>query len=359
MRALRADESNRHRRLATATLIGYIPPAESKPPMRFFKKRPPRMFIPAKQSVGGPATFLRNLTTYLDAAGYPYASQYRRGDSIFFPIRHKTAVLDKVKKHGGQVVQRLDGVYGDDEPARRDRLARVYHDYADWVVYQSAWCKRVCDYQMGVRDSAQYRIIPNGVDGEVFYPGDNEYTGNQPVEFVVSGRFKRTDMLDIALAALDELQDKGIDLRLHIIAQYEHQTAPAYTGKSYAVVHGAQDMRGVAKLLRQSHIYIFSDANPPCPNAVLEAAASGLPVVSFDSGSLAELLPFGTPLLATASGGLIKPNENFHADALAEKLLLAVTNYPQFRATALAHANDFPFTVCGDAYREVFDLATG
>jgi len=325
--------------------------------MRLFQKRLPCVFIPAKQTVGGPATFLRNLLTYLDAVDYPYSKTYRRGDSIFFPIRHKTTVLDKVKKHGGQIIQRLDGVYGDDQPARRDRLARVYHDYADWVIYQTDWCKRVCEYQLGVRDSTQARIIPNGVDGDVFYPGDNDYTGEQPVEFVVTGRFKRVEMLNITLAALDELQRGGVDFRLHIVAQYQHQTAPEYAGKSYAVVHGAQSMHGVAELLRRGHIYIFTDANPPCPNAVLEAAASGLPVVGFDSGSLAEMLPFGAPLLATVGGGLIKRFDDFRAGALAEKLLLAVQNYRQFRAAALAHAGDFPFTACGDAYREVFDLA--
>jgi len=323
-----------------------------------FAKRPPQLFIPARQTVGGPATFLHNLKTYLDAAEYPYTAKYRRGDSIFFPIRHRTKVLDRVKKHGGKVIQRLDGAYGDDQPVRRDRLANVYHHYADWVIYQSQWCKRVCDERMGERRSPQYRIIPNGVNGDVFYPGGKSRAGGEAVEFVVSGRFKDTRMLSLALTALDRLQGRGIRLRLHVIAQYAHKTAPEYAGRTYAVVHGSQDLRGVAELLRKSHIYIFSDANPPCPNAVLEAAASGLPVVGFDSGSLAELLPFGAPLLAPVSGGLIKRFDDFHADALFDKLLLAVENYPQFRATALAHANDYPFTACGDAYREVFDLAT-
>ena len=127
--------------------------------------------------------------------------------------------------------------------------------------------------------------------------------------------------------------------------------------KECVVAHPPQDMQGVARLLRQAHIYIFSDGNPPCPNAVLEAVASGLPVVAFDSGSMAELLPFGTELLAPVSGDLIQRNSDFSADALAEKILLAVENYSQFRATALAHANDYPFTACGDAYREVFSLA--
>ena len=321
-------------------------------------QRNPLLFIPAKQTIGGPATFLRNMKTYLDAEKYPYTTKYKRGDSIFFPIRHDIKTLDKVKKHGGQIIQRLDGAYGDDEPMRRDRLANVYHNYADWVIYQSDWCKRVCDEQMGTRQSPQYRIIPNGVDGALFYPGDKTYSGDEPVEFVMSGRFKSTEMLNLALLALDKWSNGVLNFRLHVIDQYEHKTAPNYARKDYAVMHGSQDMQGVAKLLRQAHVYIFSDGNPPCPNAVLEAAASGLPVVGFDSGSMAELLPFGTQLLAPVSGDLIQQKKDFHADALAEKILLAVENYPQFRATALAHANDYPFTACGDAYREVFSLAT-
>ncbi len=42
-----------------------------------FTKRPSQLFIPAKQTTGGPATFLRNLKTYLDAVEYPYATKYK------------------------------------------------------------------------------------------------------------------------------------------------------------------------------------------------------------------------------------------------------------------------------------------
>ena len=195
---------------AKATTHIFIPAITSSILRIPSRKRPPLLFIPARQTVGGPATFLRNLKTYLDESGYPYATKYKRGDSIFFPIRHKTRVLDKVKKHGGKIIQRLDGAYGADEPMRRDRLANVYHNYADWVIYQTEWCKRVCDYQMGERQSPQYRIIPNGVNGDIFYPDDKTYSGNEPVEFVMSGRFKNTEMLDLALLALDKLSNQAL-----------------------------------------------------------------------------------------------------------------------------------------------------
>ena len=324
-------------------------------------KRNAQIFIPAKQKSGGPGTFLRNLKSYLDAVNYPYTPKYKRGDSIFFPIRCDLKTLNKVKKHGGQVVQRLDGVYldnyHDNYKMRNQRIAHIYHDYADWVVFQSNWCRRECEFMLGERQSPQHRTIYNGVNNHIFYPSQNTFTGNEPVDFVTSGRFKgaHLEMLNLLLAALDLLQNK-IEFRLHVIDQMQHTDLPYYASKKYVVTHTAQSMQGVAELLRKGHIYLSSIANPPCPNAVLEAVASGLPVVCFDSGSMAELLPFGTELLAPVSADLVQQKGDFHAEALAEKILLAVENYPRFRANAMAHANDYPFGACGEAYQDIFNL---
>lgn len=324
-----------------------------------FSGRTPRMFIPSHKKNGGPATFMRNMKTYLDAVGYPYTEKYKRGDHIFFMVRYDIKTLDKVKKHGGRIVQRLDGVYVPDGSVsdyemRNRRVAHVYHNYADQVVFQSDWCKRLCDAMIGERQSSEYRIIHNGVNADIFHPGDKSFSGNEPVDFVASGRFKNTRMLNLMLEALDLLQDK-MDFRLHLIDQFPHKNVPQYAGKTYVVTHGPQTMQGVADLLRQCHVYLFSAGNPACPNAVLEAVASGLPVVGFNSGSMAELLPFGTELLAPAGADLIQRQRDFRAEELANKILLAVEKYAQFRATAKAHANDYPFTLCGAAYQEFFE----
>ncbi|WP_424947988.1 glycosyltransferase [Candidatus Spongiihabitans sp.] len=114
-------------------------------------------------------------------------------------------------------------------------------------------------------------------------------------------------------------------------------------------------MRQIAALLRRCHVFLFSQVNPPCPNAVLEAVATGLPVVSFDSGSAAELLPFSTELLApVASDNVFQQLADLRAEVLADKITLAVENLPRFQSVAREHANDYAFARCGYAYREVF-----
>ncbi len=108
-------------------------------------------------------------------------------------------------------------------------------------------------------------------------------------------------------------------------------------------------------MLRRCHIFLFSQVNPPCPNALLEAVASGLPVVGFDSGAASELLPFSTELLAPVeSNRVIQQPDALRSEVLADKITLAVENLPRFQAVAREHAGDYAFARCGDAYRDVF-----
>jgi glycosyltransferase involved in cell wall biosynthesis len=82
-------------------------------------------------------------------------------------------------------------------------------------------------------------------------------------------------------------------------------------------------------LMRSSHLLFSAEINPPCPNSVIEALACGLPVVGFDTGSLAELVqgnagrlaPYGSdqwklqppdiPALAEAATEVLQDQDHF------------------------------------------------
>ncbi len=297
---------------------------------------------------------MRNLQFYLDEVRHPYRSFYLWGDSIFFPIHFNPTKVRRMKKRGGKVIQRLDGCHlhpdGSEDIERNKRLSENYRHLADFIIFQSEYSKRLCAEILGCA-SVPSEIIHNGVHPHIFHPTEQPLAASEPIEFVTTGRFRSSVMLQPILTALDSLQNR-FDFRLHICGPIESTPPPA---RPYLVLHGVQDIRQIATLLRRCHVFLFSQVNPPCSNSLLEGVASGLPLISFDSGSASELLPFSTELLVPVTAdGVIHQAADLHADALAEKITLAVENLPRLQVIARQHASDYPFSRCGDAYRDVF-----
>jgi glycosyltransferase involved in cell wall biosynthesis len=58
----------------------------------------------------------------------------------------------------------------------------------------------------------------------------------------------------------------------------------------------------IPSLDRSAHLLYSADINPACPNSVIEALACGLPVVSFATGSLRELVEAGAGAVVPYGG---------------------------------------------------------
>lgn len=337
----------------------------------FFQKKK-SLFIPFGEmstSVGGPNTFMLNLKKYLDSNQFPYMSNYVEGSSIFFPIAYDLKTLDIIKKKGGKIIQRLDGIYYPSKhgPQYEDlnrQIKDIYQNYADYIVFQSEYSRQQCFEMFGEISKARYDIIINGVDEAVFYPSPNKVPVNQVFRFITTGNFRNKDMLEPVIQALEILnltshKEQPIDLQvaieLQVVGPITNPTLLPLLDRSFVKFVGQKSLLETADLLRSADAFIYSHLNPPCPNSVLEAIATGLPVVGYDSGSMKELLYFSKELLADVSSDTFQSYSDFSVQKLLSCVNLLILNHSKYRSLALSHCLNYNFKNCGDKYVTVFN----
>jgi len=319
------------------------------------------IFIPFgsyENTTGGPSTFMYNLNNYLDKENIRYHTKYKKGDSIFFPITYSYDVLKEVKKNGGKIIQRLDGIYypskhGDKHIELNSDIKEIYLKYADHIVFQSEYSRKQCFEMLGIKEQQNYSIIINGVNKEIFIP-DNNRTMSGIIELVTTGNFRNIDMIEPVVLALDTLAGK-FDFHLNVIGPVVNESLKSLLKRDYVVMRGLKTIYEIAEVLPKMDIFIYSHLNPPCPNSVIEAISCGLPVVGFDSGAMSELCWFSKDILAYVSDDIFQKYEDFNPEALAEKIELCIDNYGYYRKLALDHSHLYSFEECGKKYVEVFE----
>lgn len=325
------------------------------------KKNP--IFIPFGRftKIGGPGTFMKNFKTFLDGKSFSYLDTPEKARVIFFPVKYDLAVLKSIKRNKGKVIQRLDGIY---YPAKhQDRyldlnkaIREIYLNYADFVIFQSHYSKKQCFAMFGKIKPEQYKVIVNGVDQKIFYP-NKAAMGNpkEPWRLITTGNFRNIDMLEPVIKALDQLREKmKLKFTLTVIGPIRNEALNRLLLRPYIYHINTASLNQIAERLRNSHLFIYSHLNPPCPNSVLEAIASGLPVVGFKSGAMKELLFFAEDLLADVSPELFQRYESFDPQKLLAKIILALNDYQKYRQISLAHSHLYSFEECGKKYLKVF-----
>jgi glycosyltransferase involved in cell wall biosynthesis len=207
---------------------------------------------------------------------------------------------------------------------------------------------------LGEKPESEYTIIYNGVDKEIFYPAyENGFNKPEKIKFITTGHFRNPDMLIPIVKALDIIK-KQFEFTLTIIGPITNPDLNSFLNRDYIYYIGEKSLDDVAKLLRESHIYLFSSLNPPCPNSVIEAISSALPVVGFDDGAMKEILWFSKELLAFTGDEIFKKPEYLDPRSFSEKILYCVENYFYFRQKAFENSKLYSIEECVSSYIKVF-----
>ncbi len=313
--------------------------------------------LPKLKGPGGPSSFRAKLISGLAELGISAHHDPRKpGTQAILVIgsTHHLGDLFYAKRHHIRIVQRLDGMNwlhkrrntGWQHFLRSERmnlqLSFIRRWLADEIVYQSNFTRDWWNTVYGSLRKPSY-VIYNGVDTDIFSPKGK---GNPPTDFirllVVEGSFKGGHERDLfnAVEAANRLSarlDRKVELLVAGNAPQEMRSQVVCSHKATVRWMGLVPHKDIPELDRSAHLLFPAEINAACPNSVVEALASGLPVVSYATGSLPELIG--------EEGGAVVPYGNNYwrleepeTDLLVEAAVKVLDKLPEYRASARKRA---------------------
>lgn len=301
-------------------------------------------------------------------AARTYTVAKRFGVRLFMNVwTHYALVPVVVGAHlaGGKVIARIAGVpIGAARPARRVRarirrrlgllLERVALKTADHI---QVLCRSLRDtyVERGVpRD--RITVLSQGVDTARFRPLGGEEQDRPPTLLYV-GRLVRNKGLAELISALELVHEEIRDVRLVVVGEGEERASLMQACRNAGLEGQVEFVRYVANvdlpsIYHAADLLVLTSASEGLSNAILEAQASGLPVLATGVG--------GTPELLTEGRGFIAPRR---ADKLA-RTIVELLGDPSLRREASERARRFilrehSLDALNGGYRMLFSRVLG
>ena len=181
------------------------------------------------------------------------------------------------------------------------------------IVYVPSMATGVELANKGIRQS-KIRLYPRGIDINRFHPTSRNgfWTSNyqlpeKSIKLIYVGRISKEKNLDVLTRAFNKLAFLQPGLQLIVVGDgpYRHEMTKALEHTN-AIFTGYLDGDDLVKAYASSDLFIFPSSTDTFGNVVLEAQASGIPVIVTDSGGPQENLIDGET-------GIIVPAHNDQA----------------------------------------------
>ena len=329
--------------------------------------------LPKLDGHGGPSLFHSKLSAVLAARGVATHHDVRiEGTRALLVIGATRALGDLVyaKTHGIRIVQRLDGMNwlhkrqltGWRHYLRSERmnlqLSFIRRYLADAIVYQSKFTRDWWNTVYGSLKKPSW-VVHNGVDLNIFSPNGKGIPPKDCIRLlVVEGSFKgghERDLFNAVDAAqqLSDLLEKPVELAVAGNAPQELRKQVRLVRRASIHWLGVLPHQDIPVLDRSAHILFPAEINAACPNSVIEALACGLPVVSYATGSIPELIG--------DEGGITVPyGANYwnleapNTEPLAMAAVEVLKNLDKYRASARKRAEEnFDLEKMVDSYQHI------
>lgn len=187
------------------------------------------------------------------------------------------------------------------EQGARVHFGRVFEDCDLLFAATDPQRDRMQEYTAG-----DVEVVPLGVDLELFHPGKRSGevrsrfgAGEDTILILFAGRLDKEKHPDLLLKAFREAKLENAKLILTgegpLREDFEEEAA---NDPSFFVAPYESDREAFARLLASADIYATAGPHETFGLSVVEAQASGLPVVGVDAGALPERVAEGTGYLA-------------------------------------------------------------
>lgn len=194
-------------------------------------------------------------------------------------------------------------------------LIRLIWKKAATVVSNSRGLK-----ELALRTNAQQEIgiIYNGIDTAEFFPGRSE---NQTPTVLCVSRLTPRKGINYLISAMPEISEKIPKVKLKIAGEGDAKNDLENQARNLELNNiefvGRVAHNALAKIYREASVFVLPSLNEGMSNTMLEALASGLPLVATDTGGTRELVEDGK------NGYIVKMKD---ASDLAKKIIAILSD---------------------------------
>jgi colanic acid/amylovoran biosynthesis glycosyltransferase len=147
-------------------------------------------------------------------------------------------------------------------------------------------------------DPQKAKVIRPAVDPDFFCPGAQEANHSDTFRITTTGALIWRKGYEYALQSIRVLRDRGINLQFNIVGGGAERDRVVFTIRDLGLenvvqLRGHESPERVREFLRSSHVFLLSSLSEGISNALLEAMACGVPVVTTDCGGMSEAVTDG------------------------------------------------------------------
>jgi len=260
--------------------------------------------------------FCLEVFKYIDRVGYPdiiHAHTFL-GGWVAMEIKEQFKIPYVITEHSTQVLENKLSKTHDD-------IASESYRYADAVL---AVGQKLADI-IKLKYEVETQVVPNFVNVDLFNIPKNRSTPGDGFKLIAIGDLIERKRFDKLIKACVRL---NMDYHLSIIGDGPERASLERLANATSVsatFHGRQPQEEISKLLMQSHLLIHPSNSETFGIILIEAMATGIPVISYDNGGARDII---TP----KTGMLLKKKSD---SALSEGIEKIYYDYQAYRSNVI------------------------